>query len=331
MPSGIATNSKISASDQGSGRKRRNRPVDQERQQQNEREIAEIAFAEHDVFERAEIAQAGAAVIEDFLAAFERAPDIAGQKLLQNQRGRNRRRTAHRRRRRTAVHRRGSWRRRWQMTATARPIRTNGRIVRRGLKRTSVTISANAAASTSAPLANCSHHTVHGGVSCMASVSGLMAMPTMRRPASAGSMVRQPSPRHREKCSSGAFPHHLAAPAQLAADHRRRQADHLEPRHGEMPAMQPHPEAPVALGALHVASPVPVVTGLVDEAEPQPHRIGKIEPVTERDKSDLWKMPSAEKAKARSGNPPLCQQPATFGSQRCAGGYCASNSCASWR
>src|SRR5665647_2402043 len=56
----------------------------QKRQQKNEREITKIAFAEHDMFERAKIAQARAPVVKDFFAAFERAPDIPGQKFLQN-------------------------------------------------------------------------------------------------------------------------------------------------------------------------------------------------------------------------------------------------------
>ena len=75
-----------------------------------------------------------------------------------------------------------------------------------------------------------------------------------------------------------AFPHDLAAPAQLPADISRRQADHLVPRHGEVPALQAHPEAAVAVGAMDVRrGGVPVVAALVDEAEPQPDGIREIE------------------------------------------------------
>src|SRR5664280_3476704 len=49
------------------------------------RDRTEVAFAEHDVLERAKIPQARAAIIKDFFAALERAPDIPGQQLLQNE------------------------------------------------------------------------------------------------------------------------------------------------------------------------------------------------------------------------------------------------------
>jgi hypothetical protein len=44
-----------------------------------------------------------------------------------------------------------------------------------------------------------------------------------------------------------------------------------------MPAVQAHPESSVAGGPPHIAFGGPVVTQLVDEAEPLPDRIGKIE------------------------------------------------------
>ena len=76
---------KISASDQALWQETAEQFVSTMRQQQNEGEIAEIAFAEHDMLERAEIPQARPAVIKDFFAAFERTPEIsAGQKFLQN-------------------------------------------------------------------------------------------------------------------------------------------------------------------------------------------------------------------------------------------------------
>ena len=75
---------RASASAQRCGRNRRANPQVEERQQQHQRQIAEIALAEDDVLEGAEIAQTGAAVVKDLLAAFESAVDIAGQKILQD-------------------------------------------------------------------------------------------------------------------------------------------------------------------------------------------------------------------------------------------------------
>ena len=44
-----------------------------------------------------------------------------------------------------------------------------------------------------------------------------------------------------------------------------------------MPADEAHPEAAVAVGAMHIGCRgAPVVAGLIDETEPQPYRIGKI-------------------------------------------------------
>src|ERR1039457_4910562 len=79
------------------------------------------------------------------------------------------------------------------------------------------------------------------------------------------------------KMLARALPHQLATPAQLAADISRRQSNHFVPRHGDVPAAPAHPEAAVTLRALHVGVGGPVVTNLVDEAEAQPDRIGKIE------------------------------------------------------
>ncbi len=76
---------------------------------------------------------------------------------------------------------------------------------------------------------------------------------------------------------AGAFPQQFAAPAQFAAGIGRRQAHHFKPRHGEVPAVQAHPERTAAPRALHVAGHAPIVAELVDEAEPQPNRIGEIE------------------------------------------------------
>src|SRR5262249_46525655 len=79
--------------------------------------------------------------------------------------------------------------------------------------------------------------------------------------------------RHRGERLVLAFPHHGATPAELAADIVRRQTDHFEPGHREMPAMPTHPEASVARRARHVMIRRPIITQLVDEAGPQPDRI----------------------------------------------------------
>jgi hypothetical protein len=73
------------------------------------------------------------------------------------------------------------------------------------------------------------------------------------------------------------FPHHGAAPAQRAADVTGRNTDHLEPRHREMPAMPAHPEPAVTRRARHIVAACPVVSPVIDEAEPQPDGVVKIE------------------------------------------------------
>ena len=84
--------------------------------------------------------------------------------------------------------------------------------MRRALSRTSVSINPAAAAIISAWLASCSSHGRQGGVSRIANWSGLIPMPTTRRPASPGSMSRQLSPRHTAKRSSA--PSHNTSPRQ---------------------------------------------------------------------------------------------------------------------
>ena len=74
-----------------------------------------------------------------------------------------------------------------------------------------------------------------------------------------------------------AFPHHGAAPAQRAANVTGRNPDHLEPRHREMPAMPAHPEPAVARRARYIVAACPVVSPIIDEAEPQPDGVVKIE------------------------------------------------------
>jgi len=76
----------------------------------------------------------------------------------------------------------------------------------------------------------------------------------------------------------GALPQHLTAPAQLAADELGRKPIHDEPRHFEAPAVRKRPELALARIAFDVADlRIPVVAALVDEAEAQPNRIGKID------------------------------------------------------
>src|SRR5580704_128042 len=78
-----------------------------------------------------------------------------------------------------------------------------------------------------------------------------------------------------------AFPQHLAAPAQAAPDKFRGKAIADEPGHCDAPAMQEGERAAVARGAVDIADAgVPVVSFLIDETEPQPHRI------SERNSSD---------------------------------------------
>src|SRR5215831_20195435 len=74
------------------------------------------------------------------------------------------------------------------------------------------------------------------------------------------------------------FPQHLAAPTQIAADEIGGKAIHHEPRHRQLPAMQHRERAAVAYGALDVTGwRNPVVALLINEAEAQPDRIGKID------------------------------------------------------
>src|SRR5581483_2519974 len=68
----------------GAGQEAAQQSIRHNGQEQNERQVPEVALAEHDVLERAEIAQAGTAVIEDVLAAPQEAADVAGEQLLQN-------------------------------------------------------------------------------------------------------------------------------------------------------------------------------------------------------------------------------------------------------
>src|SRR5215467_2559911 len=83
--------------------------------------------------------------------------------------------------------------------------------------------------------------------------------------------------RHRSERLIFAFPQNGATPAKFTADIFCRQTDQFEPRHGEMPAVPPHPEAPVARRARHVMIRRPIVANLVDETGPQPNRIRKID------------------------------------------------------
>src|SRR3984893_8098548 len=73
-----------------------------------------------------------------------------------------------------------------------------------------------------------------------------------------------------------ALPQHLAAPAQAAPDKFRGKAIADKPRHCDVPAMQEREDAAVARCAVDIADAgVPVVSFLIDETEPQPHRISE--------------------------------------------------------
>ncbi|MEP7029296.1 MAG: hypothetical protein ABI830_00015 [Pseudolabrys sp.] len=119
------------------------------------------------------------------------------------------------------------------------------------------------------------------------------------------------------KMFAGALPHNVAAPAQLTANHRRRQAHGLKPRHGDMPAMVTHPEAAVAVGALYVTAGVPVVFNVVDKTEPQPDGIGKFQLRHRARHIRLVKNPVGRKRKSPIGKAALVpatrhSRPTTF-------------------
>src|SRR5262249_32468050 len=60
------------------------KPVNEKREQQNQREIAKVTLAKDYVFDRAKISEARAAVVENALPAFKKAGKIAVQQSLQD-------------------------------------------------------------------------------------------------------------------------------------------------------------------------------------------------------------------------------------------------------
>ena len=66
------------------GQEAAEKPIDKKREQQDEREIAEITLAEQNVLDRTEISEARAAVIENAFTTLEEACEIAVHQLLQN-------------------------------------------------------------------------------------------------------------------------------------------------------------------------------------------------------------------------------------------------------
>src|SRR4029077_6608114 len=246
--------------------------VNKKWQRQNNRKIAQVTFTEDNVLEGAEISQPGSTEVKDFFASLQRSVKIAGQQFLQDQApdpvikdsiitaiewpnatektcivysdNQCRQRDddgwhdhslyAH-----SHEDRKQSGRRRQQQYATRNAGQTNGPW-RRQMHGKRVRFD------TAAEYAFSDIGRLHSS----ASVAG-----------------------HRSEVLALAFPHNRATPAEFAADICRRQTDHFEPRHGESPAMPPHPETPVACGAFHVVIRRPTVAKLVDKAGPQPNRI----------------------------------------------------------
>ena len=280
-PTGMAANTSASASAQVSGRKRRNTANDQERQQQHEREIAEIGLAEDEVLDGAQVAQARREV-EHLLAALERAGDVAGEELAEH-------------RARHAVVDQAV------VAAVERPhAAEKARIVeeddrerdrdparaaatsRRGRTRTSSPSTAAAASSGQRRL----HPAAAAGSLALGSsrmASGgacLIATPKMRRPTSSGASVRHCI----VACVIGAnrspAPSHKTSPCQhkRTADEIGGKAVHDEPRHRELPALQNARERRSRDRAIEVADlRIPVVAPLVDEPEAKPYRVGEID------------------------------------------------------
>ena len=269
------------------------------------------------MFKRAEIPQPGAAVVKNFFPAFQRAKKISGHQFLQDQ--------APDAIVEEAIVAPIEWPEAAEKTGVVHCDDQHGQAddderelaVRPGLTRTRAPINATAATNSKIPRAKFCRRTRHGGVKCIASVSGLIPTPKMRLPTSAPAMVRQLSPASGAKCWFSPSHNHLTTPAQFASGIGRWQADHLEPRHCDMPAIPTHPEAPVTLRAAHVGIAGPVIAELVDEPEVQPNRVGNcLGRVRVREYFGACQIPSAENAKVESGGPWLRQQPNCFGSHR---------------
>src|SRR5207342_372546 len=105
---------------------------------------------------------------------------------------------------------------------------------------------------------------------------GLNANPEYPSPC-IGSLGGAAAVRERREVPALTFPHHSSMPAKLATDIRRRQTDRFKPGHRQLPTPPSHPEASVARFALHVSIGGPIVAGIIDEAETQPNRVGKIQ------------------------------------------------------
>ena len=158
---------------------------------------------------------------------------------------------------------------------------------------------------------------VHGGSNRIASVSGSIATPNTRRPASAGFDRAATFAGQQRKALACAFPHHVAAPAQRRRRHNAA-GSRIISNHGIVRCQRCQPIQNLRSRVARVTSlrRIPVVTPLVDEAEPQPDRIGKIELRHRARHVGLAKDTVGGKCKGRSGKPPLRQQPGCFGSQR---------------
>ncbi len=271
----------------GEDQRERDRPGEREeatkqrehekRQQQNEREIAEISFAENDVLGGAQIAQPRRKIEHGF-APFERAGDVAVNKPLQDhariavvdeavitavER-------AHAADKARVVEDRDEERRRDQRerqhnAARAQPHQQRDHRGTHGERERGL----DELAQPHGP----GGHEPHREVLCDGDAENFPPSILARERAALHVAVRQ-----RFEMLVVALPQHLAAPAQLAADEIRGEAIHDEPWHRERPLMEKRKRAAVAVRARKLAHlRIPVVGKLVDEAEAQPHRIGKVD------------------------------------------------------
>ena len=246
---------------------------------QNEREIAEIAVAEDEHFERAEIAQARTAIIENGLAAFERLGDVARQQILRDLSADalikqtviaaiERPQAADEARIVDRDHeKRQSHQRERQDDAAPPPAHQepddgdDGEYGERGRKR----------------LAKMDGH---GRIETHRELTRFHR-DAVNPPADIARFNRAAGPERigqQRELLGPLLPDDIAPPAQIAARILRREAIGHEERHAELPAMQSHPEPAVALDAREVVVRAgPIVAKVVDEAEAQPDRIGEID------------------------------------------------------
>ena len=241
--------------------------VNKKREQQDEREIAQITLAEENVLDRTEISEARAAIVENAFTTLEEACEIAVHQLLQDGAA-------------DAVIEKPV------IPAVERPnAAEKARIVNRDDKGRK----SNSGQRQDGPLPLNAHQRYDKTCKTGESESADQKLPRPdgpRRidphgecvwndcdaeyaPAGVGRFDRPATfTRPAREALVFAFPHHGAAPAQRAANVTGRNPDHLEPRHREIPAMPAHPEPAVARRARYIVAACPVVSPVIDEAEP---------------------------------------------------------------